>query len=73
MNKNSPIPVEQKTGMFYDDEITAVVVAQGGGAWMVYVPLQPLCQYLGVSWAGQFERINCTPVLSDVLFGIRQA
>ena len=38
MSESNLMPIEQKTVVFYDDEITAVVVAQGGGAWMVYVP-----------------------------------
>lgn len=71
MSESNLMPIEQKTVVFYDDEITAVVVAQADGERVVYVPLRPICEYLGVSWAGQFERINRDPVLSDVVMSVR--
>lgn len=53
---------EQKTVLFYDDEITAVRLDDG----RVFVPIRPICDLLGVSWDGQRQRINRDPVLSDV-------
>jgi hypothetical protein len=63
---NALIPTSQKTIVFYDDEITAVVI-EGDGEREIYVPLRPLCDYLGVSWQGQNRRINDDEVLSDVV------
>lgn len=52
--------VEQKTVLFYEDEITAVRLADGA----VFVPIRPICDNLGITLAGQRERINRDPVLS---------
>lgn len=37
--------VEQKTVLFYEDEITAVRVADG----TISVPIRPICDHLGVN------------------------
>lgn len=55
---------------FYEDEITAVVEVEDGRR-VVYVPLRPLCDYLGVSWSAQYERIQRDPVLSEVVMSVR--
>jgi len=60
------VPVEQKTVIFYDDEITAVLV-EIDDREVVYVPIKPICDFLGVDWDGQRQRINRDPVLSDVV------
>lgn len=70
MSESSLIPIEQKTVMFYEDEITAVL-AEDGGRKVVYIPLRPLCDYLGMSWSGQRERVSRDPVLSDVMRFVR--
>ncbi len=57
-------PIEQKQVVFYDDEITAVLV-QIEGEEKVYVPIRPVCTFLGVSWTGQRRRINRDAVLSE--------
>ena len=36
-----------------------------------YVAIKPICENLGVSWNGQFERINRHPVLSECIRMIR--
>ena len=59
------MPVEQRTVIFYDDEITAVL-ADEGDMQQVYVPVRPLCDFLGLNWSGQRQRINRDPVLSEV-------
>ncbi|MCZ7672384.1 MAG: phage antirepressor N-terminal domain-containing protein [Chloroflexi bacterium] len=48
------VPIEQKQVVFYDDEIIAVLV-QLKGAEKVYVPVRPICEFLGVSWTGQLS------------------
>ena len=57
-------PVEQKTIVFYDDEITAVVIE--GNEREVYIPLRPLVDALGLAWSGQFEWLQRDPVLSEI-------
>jgi len=42
------IPLEQKTVVFYDDEITAVLVEMEGQR-QIFVPIRPICDFLGVS------------------------
>lgn len=64
MNDSSLIPIEQRTVLFYDDEITAVLV-DIEGEQRVYVPVRPICDFLGVSWTGQRRRINRDLVLSE--------
>ncbi|MCA9935178.1 MAG: ORF6C domain-containing protein [Anaerolineales bacterium] len=56
------VPVEQKTVLFYDDEITAVLMADS----TVYVPVRPLCERLGVDWSAQYRRIQRDLVLNEV-------
>jgi len=58
------VPIEQKTVDFQGDEITAVLVETEEGE-QVFVPLRPICDYLGVTWPGQFERIKRDAVLSE--------
>jgi hypothetical protein len=36
----------------------------------VYVPLRPICDYLGLAWNGQFQRINRDPVLTEAIKGV---
>lgn len=60
MNKQSLQPVEQKDVLFYEDEIVAVKLADSS----IYVPVKPICDLLGVDWAGQYRRIQRDPVLS---------
>lgn len=62
---NALIPTSQKTIIFYEDEITAVVIE--GDERVVYVPLRPLCEYLGLNWSAQTRRINRDPVLDQVV------
>ncbi|MCA9935854.1 MAG: ORF6C domain-containing protein [Anaerolineales bacterium] len=64
MADNALVPLEQKQVVFYDDEITAVLV-QLEGEEKIYVPVRPICEFLGVSWTGQLRRINRDAVLSE--------
>jgi hypothetical protein len=56
------VPIEQKQVEFYGDELTAVLAEDG----MVYVPLRPICNSLGLDWDGQRQRIHRDPVLSEI-------
>jgi hypothetical protein len=64
------IPVEQKSVDFYGDEITTVLVEESDRR-QIFVPVRPICDYLGLSWSGQRERINRDAVLSDVMRFVR--
>ncbi len=57
------VPFEQKQVVFYDDEITAVLV-QVGNVNQIFVPIRPICDFLGVAWDPQRRRIYRDPVLS---------
>ncbi len=59
------VPLEERTVIFYDDELTAVLVHVGGEE-QVFVPVRPLCDYLGVDWSAQFRRLSRDAVLSEV-------
>ena len=62
------VPVEQRTVEFYGDEITAVLV-EVDGRRKVYVPVKPICDFMGVNWESQRQRIQRDPVLSEVVEG----
>lgn len=66
---NALQPLDQRTILFYDDEITAVVV-DVDGRQVVFVPIRPICDFLGVSWTGQRRRINRDRVLSEEIQGV---
>ncbi len=69
MSEQALVPVEQKQVIFYDDEITAVLVEEEGRQ-EVYVSLRQLCDLLGVSYQGQIRRINDDPVLARQVKGV---
>ena len=64
------IPSQQRTVEFYGDTILGLVVS-GNDTNELYVPLRPICDYLGLSWSGQFERIKRDEVLSEELRDVR--
>ena len=53
--------IEQKEVLFYEDTIVVILVKDG----TVYVPIRPLCEFLGVNWDAQRRRINRESVLSE--------
>jgi hypothetical protein len=59
-------PAEEKTIIFYDDELTAVRLENGE----VYVPVRRLCDNLGVDWSAQRQRLSRDEVLKDALKGV---
>jgi hypothetical protein len=61
MVNKSLIPIEQREVEFYDDTITAVVLETG----KIFVPIKPLCDYLGLNWSAQRKRIIRSEVLSQ--------
>jgi len=67
--KQSLTPVEQKTIIFYDDELTAVRVEQEGSS-AVYVPVRRLADNLGLDWRSQLRRIQRDNVLAEAVKGV---
>jgi hypothetical protein len=55
------VPIEERQVEFYGDEIPAVVVDDG----QIFVPLRPICDFLGVDWSAQSRRIRRDTVLSE--------
>lgn len=64
------VPSEERAIDFYGDSITALLVP-GDPESEVYIPLRPVCDYLGLSWSGQYERIKRDPVLAEALQFVR--
>ncbi|GAC1543983.1 MAG: hypothetical protein NVS2B7_18020 [Herpetosiphon sp.] len=69
-NSPSLIPLEERDIDFYGESITALVVA-GDPEAEIFVALRPLCDYLGLSWSGQFERLKRDAVLGAALQFVR--
>lgn len=65
------IPLEVRAIDFHGDEINAALVQTDDGESRVYVPLRPICEYLGLAWSGQFERTKRDTVLSEALSTVR--
>ncbi len=61
MTDSTLVPAEQKTILFYEDELTAVRMRDGS----VYVPVKPIIDRLGVNWSGQYSRLQRDPVLKS--------
>jgi len=66
------VPTGVREIEFYGDQIVTVLVTVPGQVrTAIYVPIRPLCEYIGVSWSGQRERIMRDPVLSEVAEFVR--
>jgi P22_AR N-terminal domain/ORF6C domain len=59
--KNTLVPTEQKTVLFYDDELIAI----RGSDSHVYVSIGQLCDALGLDRASQVRRIRNSEILAD--------
>lgn len=66
MSNNALEPIEQREVLFYEDEVTAVLVHSDEGD-QVLIPIRPLCDRLGIAWSAQRQRILRDPVLSEEL------
>lgn len=58
------VPLEVRTVDFYGDTISGALV-HTNGAERIYVPAKPICDYLGVDWSAQRQRILRDPVLAE--------
>lgn len=63
------IPIEQREVIFHDDQIMAVLVDIEGRR-QIFVPVKPICDFLGVDWPSQYRRLKRDAVLSQVIKGI---
>jgi hypothetical protein len=70
MSEQALTPLDVRTVEFYGDEITGALVRVGDEP-QVYVPIRPICDYLGLSWSGQRERIMRDEVLAEALQFVR--
>jgi len=68
-DESALVPVEERTVIFYDDELTAVLVRVGDEE-QVFVPVRPLCQLLGLDWSAQRQRLMRDAVLSQEVKGV---
>lgn len=66
MSDKALMPTIQKEVTFYSDTIIAVQLENGD----VYVPIRPICDNLGLTLAGQRERINRDPVLAEAVLSV---
>lgn len=58
------VPVEQRAVEFHGDRIVAVLVpVEGQAEPAIYVPVRPVCDFLGLAWAPQYARIKRDSVL----------
>ncbi len=64
------IPIKEQAVDFYGDELIGALVEVAGEV-LVYVPLRPICDYLGVSWSGQRERTLRDAVLKEEVQFVR--
>jgi hypothetical protein len=66
------LPLDEQEVVFYEDVLTAVLIQPNEGEQpQVYVPVKPLSDALGLSWPGQYERLQRDAVLSQELRSIR--
>ena len=59
------MPVEERTVVFYGDEIKGVIIRSHPDAGSsVFIPVRPMCDFLGITWPAQRRRLVSDPVLS---------
>lgn len=64
-----PIPTEERSVDFYGESIAAMRVNLAGRE-EVFVPIRPICDYLGLAWSAQRLRILRDPALSEAVQGV---
>ena len=62
--QNALIPIEERAIEFYEDNLVAVAV-EIEGERKIFVPIKPISDYLGLTWSGQYERLERDAVLSE--------
>jgi hypothetical protein len=64
------VPIDERAIDFYGDEVMGVIIEEGGER-RIYVPVRPICDYLGLSWSGQRERVMRDEVLAESVRFVR--
>lgn len=64
------VPIDERAIDFYGDEVMGVIIEEGGER-RIYVPVRPICEYLGLAWSAQFERIKRDEVLAESVRFVR--
>lgn len=64
------VPIDERAIDFYGDEVMGVIIEEGGER-RIYVPVRPICDYLGLAWSAQFERIKRDEVLAESVRFVR--
>lgn len=67
--KITPNSIQQQTVIFYEDELTTVLVDHNGTR-LVYVPLLPICNYLELDWSAQYRRVRRDTILDEETIAI---
>jgi hypothetical protein len=65
--EQSMVLLEERRVDFYGDHIVAVLVRVGGDE-RIYVPVKLLCDYMGLTWGSQYNRIRRDEVLNEGVF-----
>lgn len=68
--EKSLVPLQERTVEFYGDELKGVIVMITPSEQRIYVPVRPICDFLGVAWSAQRRRILDDAVLSEELQAI---
>src|SRR6266567_4709629 len=63
----TPLQVGQMD--FYGD-LLQVVLVEIGGERLVVVPLRQFCQYLGVDWPSQYQRVKRDDILAGEMMSV---
>jgi len=63
------VPLQERRVNFYGDELIAVLV-EVDGQHQIYVPVRPICEYLGLAWSSQLQRMRRDDDLSEALRGV---
>src|SRR5690242_2740448 len=63
------VPTEIRSIEFYGDTITGALVQVEDEA-RIYIPIRPICEYLGLSWGSQYNRIKRDEVLNAEIRGV---
>ena len=69
--ERSLVPLQERTVEFYGDELKGVIVMITPSEQRIYVPVRPICDFLGVAWSAQRRRILDDAVLSEELQAIQ--
>jgi hypothetical protein len=66
------IPIEKREVDFYGDMLIGVLIQKANDLEPeIYIPVRPICGYLGLAWTGQLQRMKRDEVLNEALAFVR--